>query len=201
MKIKAMLAMAALAGSLAQAAEKKGFEGHEVTICVKRGIIIGSDLAQSIAGKMFEDIGIKIDWLEEHNCPAGGKGFIHISYDTGLPEERFPGAMAFAMPYEGVHIHVFVDRLRKSLHPRTFPYMLAHVLAHEITHILQGINRHSKTGVMKAKWSYEDIREMSWKPLPFAEEDIRLIHLGMDAWATRSANIDHLLASTAKQGE
>ena len=76
--------------------------------------------------------------------------------------------------------------------------MLAHVLAHEITHILQGIKRHSKTGVMKAKWSYEDIRKMTWKPLPFAEEDIRLIHLGMEAWAIRSANIDHLLASTAK---
>jgi hypothetical protein len=38
------------------------------------------------------------------------------------------------------------------LRPPTF--VLAHVLVHEITHILQGIDRHSESGVMKSPGDY-----------------------------------------------
>ena len=57
--------------------------------------------------------------------------------------------------------------------------LLAHVLVHEITHILQGITRHSETGIMKAHWTPEDYEEMQLRPLSFTRKDIELIQIGL----------------------
>jgi hypothetical protein len=67
------------------------------------------------------------------------------------------------------------------------PNLLAHVLVHEITHILQGISRHSPTGIMKGQWDYDDYFEMSRRPLPFAQKDIDLIYDGLKARRARMA--------------
>ena len=67
--------------------------------------------------------------------------------------------------------------------------ILAHVLVHEITHILQGIDRHSESGVMKASWTNQDYKAMAWKPLPFTPQDTRLLQLGLNGR-------ESLLAST-----
>jgi hypothetical protein len=51
----------------------------------------------------------------------------------------------------------------------------------KITHLLQGISRHSDTGVMKAHWSGADFCEMRRKPLGFTVEDVDLIYRGLSA--------------------
>ena len=156
-----------------------------VTVCIESRTVQESVIAQAIAGKMFADIRVRIDWRQESKCPAGQDGIIHISLKTSVPANHYPGALAIALPYEGVHIQVFIDRVRKMVDPirkMTDPTsvapLLAHVLAHEITHILQRINRHSECGVMKARWGQKDYGEMAWKPLNFTDVDVRLIHLG-----------------------
>ena len=53
-----------------------------------------------------------------------------------------------------------------------------HQVGDRITHVLQQIDRHSRSGIMKARWSEEEIRSMSRKPLPFASEDVDLIRAG-----------------------
>jgi len=85
------------------------------------------------------------------------------------------------------HIVIFYDRVQQAAHPDLIPCLLAHVLVHEITHILQGFSRHSDQGVMKASWDGSDYSAMAWKPLAFAREDIDLIHLGLAARAARAA--------------
>lgn len=65
--------------------------------------------------------------------------------------------------------------------PGKVPCLLAHVMAHEITHMLQGVSRHSLTGVMKPRWDRNDYSQMAWRPLAFTEGDIALIQLGMKA--------------------
>ena len=60
---------------------------------------------------------------------------------------------------------------------------LAHVLVHEITHILQASDRHSDSGVMKARWIAQDYEAMARKPLRFTSEDLDLIHRGAAARA------------------
>jgi len=59
------------------------------------------------------------------------------------------------------------------------PALLAHVLVHEITHILEGVARHSETGIMKANWTLRDYYDMQTKTLQFASEDVELIHRGL----------------------
>jgi hypothetical protein len=54
--------------------------------------------------------------------------------------------------------------------------LLGHVIAHEITHILQGVPRHSETGVMKARWERKDLQALVDHPLRFAPVDEALIH-------------------------
>ena len=56
-----------------------------------------------------------------------------------------PGAMAYARPYEGVHIVVLYDRMQK-VQGRLRPVLLGHVLAHELTHVLLGADDAVKYG-------------------------------------------------------
>jgi hypothetical protein len=60
----------------------------------------------------------------------------------------------------------------------------AHVLAHEIVHILEGCSRHSASGLMKAQWNKAEISQMQSTDLPIAREDIDLVHRGMEKRAS-----------------
>jgi len=139
--------------------------------------------AQERAAKAFAEVGVRIEWrtgtppaTQPEREPA-----IVIQLAEKTPADYLPGALAFAKVYEGVHITVFWDRIERQ--PRFAPpvVVLAHVLVHEITHILQGVNRHSESGVMKSRWTAEDHRAMASKPLPFTPLDVELIQHGLDS--------------------
>jgi hypothetical protein len=137
--------------------------------------------ARAKASEMFAAIGVKLDW----RCPKSEpQGTIVISLARGVPENRKPGELAYAFPYEGTHIVIFYDCVR-TIMPNQVPILLAHVLVHEVTHILQGFPRHSASGVMKANWDNSDFSQMSWQTLPFTAEDIALIQRGLDAREAR----------------
>ena len=72
----------------------------------------------------------------------------------------------------------FIDRIEEMRAPTN---VLAHVMVHEITHLLQGIGRHSATGVMKEVWTAGDFGGMRLRPLPFTPLDIDLIYVGLAA--------------------
>jgi hypothetical protein len=57
--------------------------------------------------------------------------------------------------------------------------LLAHVLVHEITHVLQGVVRHSGTGVMRAHWDAREYLDMAFSPLEFTGADAELIQSGL----------------------
>jgi hypothetical protein len=59
----------------------------------------------------------------------------------------------------------------------------AHVLVHEIVHILERTDHHADSGVMKAQWNPDDYAHMMQSPLGFTEEDLQLIRLGLAARA------------------
>ena len=175
-----------------------------VTVCIDSRTVQESVMAQAIAGKMFADIGVRIDWRQESKCPAGQAGVIHISLNMSVLANHYPSALAIALPYEGVHIQVFIDRVRKTVDPirkmadpTSVAPLLAHVLAHEITHILQRVNRHSECGVMKARWGQKDYEEMAWKPLSFDDGDVQLIHSGLHARAAGGPQVSPLADNSA----
>ncbi len=139
--------------------------------------------AQLVVTNIFASIGVPVEWRTLGRT-AGGEAVVTIEmqFDYGMPVTFQPGALAYAMPYGigGTRIHVFSDRvLHVSSRELAGPY-LGHVMAHEITHVLQGINRHSAEGVMKEHWSIHDFYEMEFRPLQFATEDVELIHAGLE---------------------
>jgi hypothetical protein len=110
---------------------------------------------------------------------------VRLTKDT--PANYLPGVPAYALPYQGDQITVLYDRVEQTVVPYAVPILLAHVLVHEITHILQGINRHSESGVMKAHWDGGDYMAMGKKLLPFTEADVELIHRGLAVRAEAGA--------------
>jgi hypothetical protein len=108
-------------------------------------------LAERIASRIFERIGVTLNWLKNPRaCPAHA---LILSVTDETPPNLLPGALAYAQPYEGVHIRVFADRVMAASdypQPKLCGRVLGHVFAHEIAHMLQGVSRHSAEGVMKA---------------------------------------------------
>ncbi|HEV2198706.1 MAG TPA: hypothetical protein VGR73_02715 [Bryobacteraceae bacterium] len=190
-KITAMTAMAVIAGMSAQAAELGEAAGRKVTVCMEGASLDPSVAlrAREMASKMFSGVGVTLDW--RHNCPADS---IRISLSDQSLAGRLPNAFAYALPYEGTHIVIFYDRVEHVSQPSRRPSLLAHVLVHEITHILQGVERHSAEGVMKANWDGGDYSAMTWKPLAFTPEDIVLLHNGL-ARRSAQANLPRLTAN------
>jgi hypothetical protein len=139
------------------------------------------NMAKGRTEKMLSVAGISIQW---RGGPPKGLlpvNAVIIEMVERMPKDLYPGALAFAMPYDRTHIKVFYDRVESAVHSNTVPALLAHVLAHEIAHVLQGISRHSNEGVMKAHWDANDYHVMQSKPLAFNQKDIDLIRLGLAA--------------------
>jgi hypothetical protein len=184
--MKLTITMALLAG---MAWANATLPGRTVTVCSRKNAdILTLGRAQAQVSKMFATAGIKIEWHEPRLCPAGA---IQISLDEDAPATEHPGALAYALPYEGTHIVLFYGRILKHCiaadDPNLPPILLAHVMVHEITHILQGTNWHSDTGIMKAHWAALDFSQMRFRPLPFTPMDVYLIQHGLDGRSRNAA--------------
>lgn len=174
-KVATAIVMAVMTGAGAAA---KSPAGRQVTVyniahdAVPHQVEAG---AQQEASEIFAQIGVNLLWLFG-NPSRPGAGSIAIEIVNGMPATFMPGSLAYAFPYEGVHIRIFWDRISGYATPRE---VLAHVMVHEITHILQGEARHSDEGIMKAHWGPGDLAAMAKKPLSFTSLDVDLIHKGI----------------------
>jgi hypothetical protein len=187
MKLAAMITMAALAGNGAQAGAIAESANQTVTVCTQMGVDLEFHLARALATKVFAGIGVRLDWRnDQRSCPPGA---ISISLASSTQPGFHAGTLAFALPHEGTHVQIFYDRIRKMFQFPRRSFVLGHVLVHEITHILQGVNRHADRGIMKAQWDAKDFDHMDWRPLAYTEDDVRLIHLGLATRASRMAAI------------
>ena len=152
-----------------------------VTICLvtdPNRLIV--DAAEKLASEMFAKIRVRLQWHEPPVCPAGVGDPVALMLTSFTPEAYFHGALGVALPLEGTHAWVFYDRvLRASPDDTYLAALLAHVMAHEIAHLLQGIIRHSESGILKARWSGTDCARMASFPLMFTREDASLIQQGL----------------------
>ena len=153
-----------------------------VTVCLvtdPNRLIV--DAAETLTSKMFAAISVRVQWHEPPVCLGGASDPVYLTLETRTPEGHFPGALGMALPTEGSHAWVFYDRvLRAGLDDNYVAAVLAHAMAHEIAHALEGINRHSETGILKAHWSGTDCARMKVFPLMFTREDAIRIHHGLE---------------------
>ena len=146
--------------------------------------------AKAVAAEAFATAGIQIRWVEgkrlgEPRVVAAGE-VLTVVFDGPAPASFRPQDLAFTNlgGRADANVHVFYNRVAGS--EDTFahlsagthvsmPEFLGNVLAHELTHALEGVKRHSREGLMKAEWNAGDIAGMVYGPLALAAEDLELL--------------------------
>jgi hypothetical protein len=162
----------------------------DVIVCLRTSVVATPgevERAKMVAKNMFSAIGINVAWRGELSDHEPGV-LISVLLTAEYPGDDENGALAEAYPFAIEHeITVRYDRVHSSagVSKDLEPILLGHVLAHEITHVLQCVDRHSETGIMKARWTTDDYYEMRWKPLEFTGEDVELIRLGLQVLRSR----------------
>ena len=142
--------------------------------------------AENVASALFDKIGVHIQWRMGAPKPNSGTLPIVIDITSDTPLTFHPGALAYAREFEGEHIQIFWDRVKTTADDRLVTNLLAHVMVHEITHLLQGTNHHSPAGIMKARWTDQELARLNYRPLSFDRRDVEMIHNGLARRGSRS---------------
>ena len=182
--------VAAAAGNIAAGPAGSG-KLHSVTVCVDKDAAVEGevlDRGEISAGKLLALATLQIEWRNRgRSCPPEQDPII-LNVTTNTPRDYFPRSFGTALPYEGIHIRIFYDRIQRIPPDQVAP-VLGHVLAHEIVHILSGTDAHSEAGVMKRRWSQRDLEQMVIRPLPLSKLHMMLVNLGIRERHARLAAI------------
>ena len=139
------------------------------------------DQAERIANRILAGAGVKLNWHRSLRfCTDGPGRAVQVDLSGHTPSSELPGALGYAQFLEDAYVRAFYDRVRGFGEPELESYLLGHVLAHEITHVLEGTFVHAASGVMKARWDSSDYRSMARQPLRFTETDLELIARGLE---------------------
>ncbi len=184
----AVAMMATVAG--AWAGNDGAAPNRVVTACMNPGAnAVMMFRGQATATQILKQADIRLEWKNDERACAGRDGVV-ISVSRETPANQHPGALAYAMPFERTHIVLFYDRALTAATPAVTPYLVGYVLAHEIVHMLQGIEQHSNAGVMKARWEAGDFADMQRGRLRLTEQDVTLVHSGLQASSRKATQAE-----------
>ncbi len=136
------------------------------------------DPARATASRVFGKAGIRIEWRITEAACAAGAGIVVMVVSTAAVNVS-SDALAYALPYERTHLVLLWDRLSTAAPPAEVAGLIGYVLVHEIGHMLEGVSRHSASGIMKAHWDSKDRADMRTGHLRFAAEDLDMILAGL----------------------
>lgn len=178
----AMALVYAIGGGIAPATPAPA---RQLTVCLiapeTRDVLEATRLATTL----FARIDVTVNWERlAHRCPAAA---VRLAFWRETPMIINPGAFGRAFPAEGVRADVFMDRVRSAVPESFLPFVLGHVLAHELAHVAQAERRHSGEGLMKAQWTPAEVSRMPWSHLAFTPDDVARIHEGLRLRAARFA--------------
>jgi hypothetical protein len=168
----ALAAIAAFGGPAPSAAD-------DVTVCVANDAAAQWQLiaAEALAGELFDGIGVHVVWTHSR---SGAAAFVRVvDWRAGHPTDELAYVEAYSASPRPVVIFfrsVKAAAGRESLVTR----LLGHVLCHELAHALSGVDAHSPEGVMKARWSLRDLRQMEHAPLRFMSYDATRVRAGLE---------------------
>ena len=127
-----------VAGTGAWASDGAQTPKRVVTACMNPGANASMMYrGQATAAQILKQAGVRLEWRGDESACAGGRGLV-VTVSRATPVDQHPGALAYALPFERTHVVLFYDRVLTSASPGVTPYLLGHVLAHEIVHMLQG---------------------------------------------------------------
>jgi len=185
MKIQSLALMAAMLGTNAWAMQAVDNKSRLIVYVSGMGEIAPGILpnAESIASGFFKAVGLTIEW--RHRLPADSlvklEKAVVVQLTTNTPAKYCPSALAISFPFEGIHARVLYDRMAWAEKRRGLaPVLLAHVLAHEIAHLVEGTDYHSGFGIMKARWEEIDYNRMMARQFSFGAFDAQLIFMALE---------------------
>lgn len=177
MKLNIILAMVTISAVQALAADPCVVARLQNSIAVPHRTL---QVAQFLTMDLYQDIGVALKWEDGRarrsraNCVE-----ILVQFESHVEPTVMAGALAYATPYQvnDVRIHVFIDRVLRGQQTGALAEAnLGYVLAHEIGHALEGVSRHSGSGVMQSHTPRPDLLR---NRMMFAREDVTLIHDGL----------------------
>jgi hypothetical protein len=143
--------------------------------------------AEARTREIFLKSGVNTAW---YNCSIqGGAGqdcsglldpdvvVVQLVHDTGrfkLKEEVF-GAAFLGTDGHGLYTDVFFDRAQELCRELkvSLPELVGHIIAHEIGHLLLGLNAHSLAGIMRARWERTEVEQAGRGTLLFSTQQAR----------------------------
>jgi hypothetical protein len=194
-QIEGMKPSILIAGILAAgiAAQDRDSKPPDVMIYVN-GDAASSSVDQRVRATvtwMFARVGVRLAWRYDNpraGTASGTPVTVLVRFIREAPDAS-PEALAQALPFGAAGVvHVMYERIRwVAGRPSREPGILAHVLAHEIGHVLQCTDTHAPAGVMKALWNGQDFDAMERKPLEFTVLDVEMIKNGLNLRKAGSA--------------
>jgi hypothetical protein len=134
--------------------------------------------AKQAASQIFDSIGVKLLWSCQDQ-PKHARNTVFIRLAEHAPSHFRKGTLAYALPFarERVRITAFYDRLEPILqgHLSFAGSIFGHVLAHEIAHVLERVDSHGDTGLMRGRWNEKDFESMKFHAFGFTPEDAQFI--------------------------
>jgi hypothetical protein len=151
--------------------------------------------AECVTARIFAKAGVEVEWLHCRCSPADppsdddcrrafGPADIALRIVPRSMATRFDSrqeSLGFAIPSTGsghgsdawVFCHRAEELAASGLAPRYVA--LGHAMAHEIGHLLLGLNQHSPQGIMSPDWSPEDLKLATWGMLLFTPEQAKRV--------------------------
>ena len=190
--------------AVADAGNDKGVP--EIIVRIYNYAGVGEDFlprAQQEAAGIFLEVGIRLSWLsctpthegivEEPLCHQGAPNVVSLMIcpEAMLPKGGLPrGIFGFAlMPQPGkpaTYARLYFHRLTEVADGRKvrLGVLLGAMMAHEIGHLLLGVNSHSREGIMSIPWDPNKLQQIDLARLGFTPDQAATLK----AEALRRAN-------------
>lgn len=152
--------------------------------CVPQKVLLA---AEKRTKRILILAGIETRWLD---CISGAPAqvcagllppdtlVVRIVHDSRTLSGDVFGAAFVAADGSGTYANIFYDRLRAFERDWKIStvILLSNVMAHEIGHLLLGLNAHSNWGIMKGAWDEDQLRLAERGQLLFSAEQSSTIH-------------------------
>ena len=166
--------------------------GHQSSLDIyvynKAGVSSGIlSHAEQDATRIFRISGLHAMWVEcstaeitRTDCnglPQPGDVVLQIVHETRELKDDVFGAAFLGRDGTGQYTNVFYDRVNE-LHRDwnvSLADMLGHVMAHEVGHLLLGLNAHSISGIMRSHWDSAELKAAERGRLLFSAEQSRIM--------------------------
>jgi transcriptional regulator len=163
--------------------------GIPVSVCMEpaQELLISTNRAKSSVSAIFSQIGVNLTWHTGlSDCDQSVRTAFKIRWAERAPSTSPAGALAAARPFGSSETSITIyevplQRLFRHYANAPEEVVLAYVLAHELAHVMQGLDHHSASGILKASWSYGEYYRMLSRTLTFTAQDVELIRAGLEA--------------------